>query len=210
MLFISDLQFFKIKSTETIISRVPIEYLRHVTSIKDAHGRNKSNCIAALPIRKKISLHLRDEILFFFFFPPFLGFFFCLFSLSLSLFHISKRSAHRVPFFPFHTQIQSLSLTHTRAYTHPCTHSCTVRTEQPLIHVVHTKYRLPKSSFNFTRARARARVYVVYTRVRLVLGIVTRPISALKIFIIFLPSFQFLFSFPFFFFLLRRNKFVTR
>lgn len=117
MLFISDLQFFKIKSTETIISRVPIEYLRHVTSIKDAHGRNKSNCIAALPIRKKISLHLRDEILFFFFFPPFLGFFFCLFSLSLSLFHISKRNAHRVPFFPFHTQIQSLSLTHTRAHT---------------------------------------------------------------------------------------------
>lgn len=159
MLFISDLQFFKIKSTETIISRVPIEYLRHVTSIKDAHGRNKSNCIAALPIRKKISLHLRDEILFFFFFPTISRFLI----LSLSLSHISKRSAHRVPFFPFHTQIQSLSLTHTRAYTHPCTHSCTVRTEQPLIHVVHTKYRLPKSSFNFTRARARA--FVLYTHV---------------------------------------------
>lgn len=112
MLFISDLQFFKIKSTETIISRVPIEYLRHVTSIKDAHGRNKSNCIAALPIRKKISLHLRDEILFFFFFPPFLGF---LFSLSLSPTFLSGVHTESLSF--LFTHRFSLSLLHTRAHT---------------------------------------------------------------------------------------------
>lgn len=116
MLFISDLQFFKIKSTETIISRVPIEYLRHVTSIKDAHGRNKSNCIAALPIRKKISLHLRDEILFFFFFPPFLGSSF-VYSLSLSLSFTFLSGVHTESLSFLFTHRFSLSLLHTRAHT---------------------------------------------------------------------------------------------
>ena len=117
MLFISDLQFFKIKSTETIISRVPIEYLRHVTSIKDAHGRNKSNCIAALPIRKKISLHLRDEILFFFF--PTISRFLLLFilSLSLSLSSTFLSGVHTESLSFLFTHRFSLSLLHTRAHT---------------------------------------------------------------------------------------------